>query len=92
MALPPSISANTETYVSLYAISFSFYLFPILCLLCIFKSQIFRDELVVRVLEKRIMLHFVLFVPVVSLFMLRVICFFLIYVTNYLDDVLNAML
>jgi len=35
-----------------------------------FKSQIFRDELVVRILEKRIMLHFVLFVPIVSLVML----------------------
>ncbi len=35
-----------------------------------FKSQIFRDELVVRILEKRIMLHFVLFVPIVSLVIL----------------------
>ena len=37
-------------------------------------------------------LHFVLFVPVVSLVILRVICFLCIYVTNYLGDVLNAIL
>src|SRR6266542_244132 len=35
-----------------------------------FKVQIFRDELVVRILEKGIMLRFVLFIPVVSLMML----------------------
>ena len=35
-----------------------------------FKVQIFRDELVVRILEKGIMLHFVLFVPIVSLMIL----------------------
>ena len=57
-----------------------------------FKVQIFRDELVVRILEKGIMLHFVLFVPIVSLVILRVICFLCIYITNYLGDVLNAML
>jgi len=68
-------------------------IFSILCAFYAFsKSQIVHDELVVRILEKRIMLHFVLFVPIVSLVMLRVICFYTIYVTNYLCDVLHAML
>ena len=57
-----------------------------------FKVQIFRDKQVVRILEKGIMLHFVLFVPIVSLVTLRVICFLCIYVTNYLGDVLRVML
>src|SRR6266498_4029876 len=56
------------------------------------KSQIFRDKLVVRILEKGIMLHFVLFIPIVSLVTLQVTCFFVIYITNYLADVLYAML
>ena len=57
-----------------------------------FKVQIFCDKLVVRILEKGIMLCFVLFVPIVSLMILRVICFFCIYVTNYFGDVLHVML
>ncbi len=57
-----------------------------------FKVQIFHDKLVVRILEKGIMLCFVLFVPVVSLMTLRVICFLCIYVTNYLGDILRVML
>ena len=57
-----------------------------------FKVQIFHDKLVVRILEKGIMLCFVLFVPVVSLVTLRVICFLCIYVTNYLGDILRVML
>jgi len=57
-----------------------------------FKVQIFHDELVVRILEKGIMLRFVLFIPVVSLVTLRVICFLCIYVTNYLGDILRVML
>ncbi len=57
-----------------------------------FKVQIFHDKLVVRILKKGIMLHFVLFVSVVSLMILRVICFLCIYITNYLGDVLRAML
>ena len=57
-----------------------------------FKVQIFRDELVVRILEKGIMLRFVLFIPIVSLVTLRVMCFICIYITNYLGDVLCTML
>ncbi len=57
-----------------------------------FKVQIFHDELVVRILEKGIMLRFVLFIPIVSLVTLRVICFLCIYVTNYLGDILRVML
>src|SRR6266511_938926 len=50
------------------------FIFSLSCALyASFKVQIFRDELVVRILEKGIMLHFVLFVPVVSLVILRVI-------------------
>src|SRR6266540_7439274 len=56
------------------------------------KVQILHDELVVRVLEKRIMLRFVLFMPVFCLVTLRLTCFFVIYVTNYLSNVLCLML
>src|SRR6266498_1804040 len=56
------------------------------------KAQILHDELVVRILEKGIMLRFVLFMPVLSLVLLRVICFFVIYITNYCLDVINLMI
>ncbi len=38
------------------------------------------------------LLHFVLFIPVVSLVTLPVMCFICIYVMNYLGDVLRVML
>ncbi len=56
------------------------------------KAQILHDELVVRILEKRIMLRFVLLPLILGLVMLQVTCFFVIYITNYLGDVLRLML
>src|SRR6266540_2348217 len=75
----------TLKHMFLYMQYLFHFIFSLSCALyASFKSQIFHDELVVHILEKRIMLHFILFVPIVSLVMLRVTCFFVIYITNYL--------
>src|SRR6266511_1573065 len=80
----------TLKHMFLYMQYLFHFIFSLSCALyASFKSQIFHDELVVRILEKRIMLGFVLFIPVVCLVMLRVICFFIIYITNYLCDVIH---
>ena len=55
-----------------------------------FKVQIFRDELVVRILEKGIMLHFVIFIPVCCLMLMCLTCFLLIYVINILSDIIMS--
>jgi len=54
--------------------------------------QLLNDELVVRLLKTRIMLHFVLFIPVVSLIYLHLQFFLMIYVTNFLCDIIMSIL
>ena len=54
--------------------------------------QIRNDELVVRILEKGIMLRFIMFIPVCSLAPTCLTCFLVIYVTNYLCDVIMSLL
>jgi len=45
-----------------------------------------------HILVVGLLLHFVLFIPVCSLVLLRLICFLVIYITNYLCDVIYALL
>ena len=54
--------------------------------------QIWSDKRVVRVLEKRIMLHFVMFIPVCSLVLMHLTCFLCIYITNYFSDMIMSLL
>ena len=63
------------------------YLFSVSCALYVsFCFQILNNELVVHILEKRIMLHFVIFIPVCCLALMRLACFLLIYIINILND------
>ncbi len=54
--------------------------------------QIQNDKLVVRILEKGIMLCFVMFIPICSLVLMRLTCFLVIYITNYLCDMIISFL
>src|SRR6266545_997271 len=65
------------------------YLFSLSCAL--YASLLFQiryDELVVCILEKGIMLCFVIFIPVCSLALRCLTCFLVLYVTNYLSDMI----
>ena len=69
------------------------FFFSLSCALYVsFLFQLLNDELVVRTLEKRVMLHFVMFIPVCSLALTHLTCFLVIYVTNYLSDVIMSLL
>ncbi len=70
---------------------FSFVLSLSRALVALVLFQIRNDKLVVHILEKRIMLRFVLFMPVVTLVSLRLLAFFVIYVTNYLCDIIMSL-
>src|SRR6266498_4853267 len=77
--------------------SFMKFLFCYLFLLsrALYRSLLFQirnDELVVHVLKKGIILHFLMFIPVCSLTFTQLTCFLVIYVTNYLSDVLMSLL
>jgi len=57
-----------------------------------FCFQILNNKLVVHVLEKRIMLCFIMFFPVFNLVLMCLTCFFLIYIIIILSDIIMSFL